>query len=89
MVDESLLERFEAGASVVEDVRAGAEHDVVAADSPFNCEVDKGAQRLNIKAEIVDLAMHVVHTRFCVERNTSKPLSQIPGHACVGAGSNK
>ena len=83
MVDECLLKHFQAGASVVEDVRAGAEHDVVAADSLFKCEVDQGTQRLNIKAEIVDLTTHVVHTRFCVERNTSKPLSQIPDHGAL------
>lgn len=76
MVEECPLELFQTGTAVVEDVCEGAEHDVVAADSSVECGVDEGAQRLDVKPEIVDLTRHIVHRRFCVKSNPSKPLTR-------------
>ena len=75
IVHECLLERFEAAAAVVEDIRAGAEHEVFSADSFVQCDVDERAKRLDIESQIVYLETHGVHTRFCVERSAGKPLS--------------
>jgi len=77
IVQECTLQPFEAAASVVEDVRAGAEHEVVAADASIECHVDERAQRLDIKLQLVDLAMNVAHTSFCVERSAGKPASHL------------
>jgi hypothetical protein len=63
LVDECPLEPFQSGAPVVEDVRVGAKHDIIAAHPSFECEVDQGAERLDVKTEIVNLATHVVHTK--------------------------
>ena len=81
MVEECPLQLFEAGPSVVEDVRAGAEDDVAAADSSRQCGVDHAAQHLDVKTEMVDLARHVVHKRFCIKRNAKQT-----AESALGAG---
>jgi hypothetical protein len=72
-VEKCLLEFLEACPTLVEDVRAGPEHDVVRINFAIERNVDEGAQGLDVKAEIVDLATQGVHTRFCVEQTAIKP----------------